>query len=112
MRKYPAHVDDIISKERIEKGRTHIVIACNNYAKQINEAFFDGFMAAHCETPEEYEAITAEDRIAFLFAALERCAILRRETPPRLDFIGGHSSPNSLQDVTAHCSGREGGLKW
>ena len=29
------------------------------------------------------------------------------------DFIGGgvHSSPNSLQAVTAHCSGREGGLK-
>lgn len=78
-----------------------------------NMSFYDGFIAAFCESPEEYEAITAEDRIAFLFAAVERCAILRRETPPRLDFIGGgHSSPNSLQDVTAHCSGREGGLKW
>ena len=75
-------------------------------------SFYDGFIAAFCESPEDYEAINTEDRIALVFAAIERNAILRRETPPRLDFIGGHSSPNSLQDVTAHCSGREGGLKW
>lgn len=77
-----------------------------------NMSFYDGFIAAFCESPEDYEAINTEDRIALVFAAVERCAILRRETPPRLDFIGGHSSPNSLQVVTAHCSGREGGLKW
>lgn len=51
-----------------------------------NQSFFDGFIAALCESPEDYEAINTEDRTALAFAAIERNAILRREMP---DFIGG-----------------------
>lgn len=54
-----------------------------------NMSFYDGFIAAFCESPEDYEAINTEDRIALVFAAIERNAILRRETPTQPDFIGG-----------------------
>lgn len=54
-----------------------------------NMSFYDGFIAAFCESPEDYEAINTEDRIALVLAAIERNAILRRETPTQPDFIGG-----------------------
>ena len=84
--------------------------------KWCNEAFFDGFIAAHMETPEEYEAITTENRTAFMLAAVSACRVIRREPPPDdllSLFSGGgtESNPYSLQAVTAHCSGREGGLE-
>ena len=50
--------------------------------KWCNEAFFDGFIAAHMETPEEYEAITTENHIAFLLAAVAGCRIVQREPAP------------------------------
>ena len=64
-----------------------------------NQSFFDGFTAALCETPEEFEALEVADRIAICMAAAEKCAI-------QPDFIGGgvHSSPNSLQANTEPCS--------
>ena len=77
-----------------------------------NQSFFDGFIAAVCETPEEFEALEIADRFAICMAATERCAVLRRETPPQPDFTGGgvHSSPNSLQADTEPCK-RERGLR-
>lgn len=54
--------------------------------KCCNEAFFDGFIAAHMETPEEYEAITTESRIAFMLAAVAACRMIHREPPPD-DFL-------------------------
>lgn len=57
--------------------------------KWCNQSFLEGFIAALCETPEEYEALTTNDRIKVLFCATERCSILRREKPETPDFIGG-----------------------
>lgn len=76
-----------------------------------NMSFYDGFIAAFCESPEDYEAINTEDRIALVLAAIERNAILRRETPPELNFFGGgqSNSPYSLQAVRGHCSPAERG---
>lgn len=77
-----------------------------------NMSFYDGFIAAFCESPEDYEAINTEDRIALVFAAIERNAILRRETPTQPDFIGGgyrKYNPYSLQAVTGRCSPAERG---
>lgn len=76
-----------------------------------NEAFFDGFMSAHYETADEWERMTVEERIGYCFMAVERCAILRRETPPELNFSGGgqSNSPYSLQAVTGHCRAVERG---
>lgn len=71
-----------------------------------NESFFDGFMSAHYETADEWESMTVEERIGYCCMAVERCAILRRETPPELNFSGGgqSNSPNSLQADTRPCS--------
>lgn len=57
--------------------------------KWCNEAFFDGFISAHLETADELEKLTAEERINYCFKAVEKCAVLRRETPPELNFSGG-----------------------
>lgn len=40
-------------------------------------------------SPEEFEALEIADRFAICMAATERCAVLRRETPPQPDFTGG-----------------------
>lgn len=47
-----------------------------------NMSFYDGFIAAFCESPEDYEAITTENRIAFMLAAVAACRVIRREPPP------------------------------
>ena len=46
-------------------------------------------MSAHYETADEWERMTVEERIGYCCMAVERCAILRRETPPELNFSGG-----------------------
>ena len=78
-----------------------------------NMSFYDGFIAAFCESPEDYEAINTEDRIALVLAAIERNAILRRETPTQPDFIGGGGKKKnnlySLQAVTGRCRAVERG---
>lgn len=69
--------------------------------------------------PEEREKVSRLERIiyavrgAYIFGYMSAVDTLNDAMRAFVaDFIGGHSSPNSLQDVTAHCSGREGGLKW
>lgn len=37
--------------------------------KYINEAFFDGFIVAICDSPDELQAMTVDDRIAACFMA-------------------------------------------
>lgn len=99
MWKYPIKSDKI--------GYVSLKEAC----QWCNKAFFDGFMSAHYETADEWERMTVEERIGYCCMAVERCAILRREAPPELNFSGGQSnSPYSLQAITAHCNGREGAL--
>lgn len=70
--------------------------------------------------PEEQAGLAPIDRIswfvrnAYIAGYMMAVDTLNEATKAFIaDFIGGgvHSSPNSLQAVTAHCSGREGGLK-
>ena len=72
MRKYPVHVDDIISKERIEKGRTHIVVDCKELVNRINEAFYDGFILSLVESKEDLQGMTAIDRAFAMAAACDK----------------------------------------
>ena len=72
MKKYPVHVDDIISKEQIEKGRTHIVIDCNDFTNRINEAFYDGFILSLVESKEDMQGITPIDRAFAMAAACDK----------------------------------------
>lgn len=39
--------------------------------KFINEAFYDGFITAICDTPEDYESITIGQRIEIMVIATE-----------------------------------------
>lgn len=81
MKKYPIHA----TTEQEKTG----YVKYSEAIKWCNQSFFDGFIAALCETPEEYEALTTNDIIEVMFCATERCAILRREKPETPDFIGG-----------------------
>lgn len=69
-----------------QEGKGYIDFA--TALKWCNEAFFDGFMSAHYETADEWERMTVEERIGYCCMAVERCAVLRRETPPELNFSG------------------------
>lgn len=40
--------------------------------KYINIAFYDGFMTASLETPEELDSLTVEDKIRLMFLAKEK----------------------------------------
>lgn len=53
-------------------------IAMEIAIKLINEAFFDGFMTASLETPEELDSLTVEDRIGFMILAKEKNTYLTR----------------------------------
>lgn len=92
-----------------QEGKGYIDFA--TALKWCNEAFFDGFISAHLETADELEKLTIEERINYCFRAVEKCAVLRRETPPELNFFGGgqSNSPYSLQAVRGHCSPAERG---
>lgn len=63
-----------------------------------NMSFYDGFIAAHMETPEEYEAITTENHIAFMLAAVAACRMIHREPPP--DDLLSLFSGGGVQRVT------------
>lgn len=81
MLKYPIHAET-------EQEKTGYV----KYAEAIkwrNQSFFDGFIAALCETAEDYEAITTEERITAILSAIEKCALLRRESHNSPDLSGG-----------------------
>ena len=39
--------------------------------KFINEAFFEGFIVAICDTPEDYESITTGQRVEITMIAIE-----------------------------------------
>ena len=81
MWKYPIHAETKQEKTGYVKYSEAI--------KWCNQSFFDGFMSAHYETADEWESMTVEERIGYCCMAVERCAILRREAPPELNFSGG-----------------------
>lgn len=72
MRKYP------INNEK--KG----YIAIEEAEKIVNAAFYDGFITAMLETPEEADELTPVQRIQFVELAILKNAILTRNAPPRV----------------------------
>lgn len=63
MRRYPISAADIISQADIDAGRTNLVYFYQDLVHSINAAFYDGFLLAMCETKEDFQNITPEDRI-------------------------------------------------
>lgn len=74
MNRYP------IKPKTPQEGKCSIDFA--TALKWRNEAFYEGFMVAHYETADEWEKATVAERIYYACMAIERCARLRRETPP------------------------------
>lgn len=70
MRKYPMNSGD--------KG----YIAIDEAEKLANAAFYDGFITAMLETPEEADELTPVQRIQCIEFAILKNAILTRSTPP------------------------------
>ena len=69
MRKYPMNSGD--------KG----YIAIDEAEKLANAAFYDGFITAMLETPEEADELTPVQRIQCIEFAILKNAILTRSTP-------------------------------
>lgn len=61
--KYPLKPSDIASQADIDAGRVNICQNYMDYVHQINAAFYTGYMMAMCKTKEEFDSITAEDRV-------------------------------------------------
>ena len=72
MRKYPMNSG--------EKG----YIAIEEAEKIVNAAFYDGFITAMLETPEEADELTPAQRIKCIELAILKNAILTRNAPPRV----------------------------
>lgn len=63
--KYPLKPSDIASQADIAAGRVNICQNYMEYVRQINAAFYTGYMMAMCDTKEEFDSITTEDRIMY-----------------------------------------------
>lgn len=59
-------------------------IAAHSAIQMINEAFFDGFMTALLETPEELETMTVDERIMFCVLASEKNGYITRNDAMQL----------------------------
>lgn len=70
MRKYP-----------IKTGQSGY-ISIDDAEKLANEAFYDGFITALLETPEEADELTTAQRIQCMELATLKNAILTRNAPP------------------------------
>lgn len=72
MRKYP-----------IKTGQSGN-ISIDDAEKLANEAFYDGFITALLETPEEADELTTAQRIQCMELATLKNAILTRNAPPQV----------------------------
>lgn len=64
--------DDVINAEDVAKGRVYLGLHYKEHIHAVNQAFYDGFLLACCESKEDFDSITPEDRIAALVVATER----------------------------------------
>ena len=69
MRRYPITASDVIDQADIDAGRTNLAYPYMDLGHLVNAAFFDGFLLACCESKEDFESITMEDRISACFLA-------------------------------------------
>lgn len=69
MQRYPITASDVIDQKDIDAGRTNLVYPYMDLVHLVNAAFFNGFLLAQCESKEDFESITTEDRISACFLA-------------------------------------------
>ena len=60
--KYPLKPSDVVSQADIDAGRVYLGPHYMDYVREINAAFYTGYMMALCKTKEEFDSLTVEDR--------------------------------------------------
>lgn len=68
---FPAERKDTMRKYPLPLPEKDGYIKLSDAYKFINEAFYDGFITAICDTPEDYESITIGQRIEIMVIATE-----------------------------------------
>ena len=63
MRRYPITAADVIDQKDIDAGCTNLAYNYMDLVHMVNAAFFSGFLLAQCESKEDFEGITTEDRV-------------------------------------------------
>lgn len=69
MRRYPITASDVIDQKDIDAGRTNLVYPYMDLVHLVNEAFYNGFLLAMCDSKEDFQSITTTDRIYACFLA-------------------------------------------
>ena len=69
MKRYPITASDVIDQKDIDAGRTNLVYPYMDLVHLVNAAFFNGFLLAMCESKEDFQSITMEDRVNACFLA-------------------------------------------
>lgn len=67
MKEYPLNPEEIIKQNDIKDNDSIRIVTY--FVQMINAAFYDGFILALCETKEDFDSITLEDRIEACFLA-------------------------------------------
>lgn len=68
---FPAERKDTMRKYPLPPPEKDGYIKLSDAYKFINEAFYDGFIVAICDTPEDYESITIGQRMEIMMIAIE-----------------------------------------
>lgn len=86
VKQYPLHAETLFPSKSPE---TALVMACDEYVKRLNSAFYEGFITASLETKEEADAVGMLERVLFSALAMEKSAKLH-----------GAPDPGALETVT------------
>ena len=80
VKQYPLHAKTLFPSMAPEAT---IVMTCDEYAKHLNSAFFEGFITASLETKEEADAVGILERVLFSALAVEKSAKLHDAPDPK-----------------------------
>lgn len=85
MRRYPITASDVIDQKDIDAGRTNLVYPYMDLVHLVNAAFFNGFLLAMCESKEDFQSITMEDRVNACLLAKQ---MMDEFMPPEPEKVG------------------------
>ena len=85
MRRYPITASDVIDQKDIDAGRTNLVYPYMDLVHLVNAAFFKGFLLAMCESKEDFQSITMEDRVNACLLAKQ---MMDEFMPPEPEKVG------------------------
>lgn len=64
--KYPLTVHDVIDQADIDAGRVNLVYNYKTIVNMVNDAFYSGAMLILCESKEQFQALSVNEKIALV----------------------------------------------